>query len=158
MRHALIALLVLAPLATACKKSAPVEAPAEEPAPAPPPPAPKPDLEWAIGDATYAGGHMADSKGTLTIPVTLTANVEGKSLLVKSWDVGVKGPDGRVCIARSDEAAKTSKMVLEFALTSECMHAKLPEGEMVTVVGTVMYELGGEPGTYSVDQKVKLTR
>jgi hypothetical protein len=141
-------LLVVAPLlAVGCKK--------KEPAPAPVA-AQAPSVDWKIGPATQVG---KEGVGTLTVPIKVTVHGD-KTLLVRSWDVGVDTDAGRVCVLHSDEMKKVEPgATLEYDLRGDCPAAKLPEGDEVALQGGIHYAFsGGEETRFDVSQKVALQR
>ncbi len=137
---------VAAPLfVLGCKKAAPE--PAAEAAPAP-----APDLEWTWGPSTFAGSKDAETAGKLHVPVAVKNNTT-KGLVINSYDVGVKGEDGRVCVARSETVEKSSDGTLGFTILADCMFSKIPAGEEIKLLGTLVYTLGGEELTLDVKAK-----
>lgn len=146
MRHALLVLALVSPLAiVGCKKQAPPEA-----APAP---APAPEVTWKWGPATFAGAKSGTEVGKLTIPVTATT-AGGKALVVSSWDIGVATDDGRVCISRSDAVEKASDGALELEIKADCRFDKLPSGDELRLNGTVTYTFAGTEKKVDVKPKV----
>lgn len=149
MRTHLIAFLIVAPLAVVgCKKKAEPEA-----APVAAAPAPIPDVEWKWGPATFAGEKGGETAGKLTIPGVAKNNTD-KALVITSYDIGVKGEEGRVCVSRSADEAKSSDGQLDFVVKADCLFSKLPAGTELKLNGTLTYTLGGAETTVDVKDKV----
>lgn len=148
MRNALIALVLVAPLAaTGCKKKD-----AEPTVQAPPPVATAPAWSWGI--AQYSGSHAAGEVGQLTYNLNVL-NGTDKGLIISSWDLGTATDTGRVCVARGDTLQKANAgQAIDLALAADCEYAKLPEADSVTIKGTITFALSGVETVQAVETTV----
>lgn len=149
MRTSLIALLLIAPLATTgCKKKAP-----EPTAAAPAPTATAPAFTWGV--VQYAGAHGPGDIGKLTYNVNVK-NGTDKGLIVSEWELGVSTDAGRLCVAHGDTLEKFNPTDgRDLAWTTDCEFAKLPDADSLNVKGTITYTLSGEQTVLQLDTKLE---
>lgn len=140
--HLTLVALTAALALTGCKKKAEPQAPAEAPAEAPAKAAVTgPEISWT--SAAYAGGHMSDSVGTITYKVTVTNPNAEQALTLSMISVGAKGENGRVCVAKHDEAVTVRpSSSADLEVSGDCMYSKLPEQGDVKLMGVMMVDSG----------------
>lgn len=161
MRTQIVTLVLASTLAVGgCKKKAEPEAPADAPmaeAPAAAKAVMAPEVSW-LG-ATYEGGHMSDSVGTITFKASVTNGNAEQAVTISMVSVGAKGETGRVCIAKHEEGVTVRpSSTAEIEITGDCMYSKLPDQGDITLMGTMKLDLGEGPTDAPISGTVAITR